>query len=782
MVDDIRTLAKKERNELKRILEEEEEDPVSRYGEEVKRKLSEEEAAYRAEKEAADAQRQASNETIRQEKQQEETEKLEKKTYNSENKLSGIKSKIIEKTKNSAMGRAVGSGIGYAKGIGSISLFGVKVTAILAIAFGIIFLLLVLGKATWGEDCSEYHVPGTQGYDEIWADYNNVEFTNCVLTNAFSDVGVALEKIDFTRYIMEFINQQVYKATGDYWYTAVDENQVPMGVFIEKIDTKDKYYTHEVISIPVTLKVETVDQEVKGVASGSINGIPCSSTTPENGTFSVTESQKRTIICKFDRDIFSKTENTKFNFQSRYDFMTFAYMTPLFIKSSAWDNRSDQQKAEIENLASQNFLKTHNAPVWIAGEIDGEQGKRRVDVSDPSVTEVKDIIMGITLHADKQDNGWDKGEVNEIKEFIMVFPSSLSLQSDSDDEQDSDSVEACGGYTFTLSHSCPELEKQALSYLSTGTQESQGFICNSGDNVYSLDRSGSNKKFKSFSTFESISCVLKADINGLFTSDDVLSDGSSLGVNQVPIKIFTSYEYDVSKTARINIAKSQGAVYDKIKQYTCIGDIEKNASQGTESQNKDTYAQKYQNTVRKNIPQLADMEEIRYEAVVAAIIEAYNGFEVNPTTDVDDDGTIDYITGCRKSSPLTDETEEDIKCLISRFQSEFFLKNSNDVEKSMKAYYEANKNTYSTEQQATLQDYYNWLRTLCKNVETAVDTTATPTVTAVNVLKENEDSCTKDSECKSGLCVENSVCKPCHDTENPCPANMRCTNEVCENV
>ncbi|MFT4303232.1 MAG: hypothetical protein ACMXYG_01590 [Candidatus Woesearchaeota archaeon] len=617
-----------------------------------------------------------------------------------------------------------------------------------------------------------------QGYERIFKSYSDIEFTNCVITNSLGSLGEVVKALDITDHIMRFINQQVYRATGDYWYAVVDENAIPMGVFIENIDARDTYNTHESISISATLRVETVDQQIQGIASGFINGLPCSTITPENGTFNLDRSQKRTIVCRYNPNTFSRSENTRFILRTMYDFTTFAYMTPMFIKSTAWDNRTEQQKAQIDRMASDNFLKTQNAPVWIAGNIDGERGKRRIEIDDQT-THANDIVMGITLHADKQTHGWDSGGVNEIKDLVFIFHKSLSLIPDNYTEPGDEFI-ACGGYTFRRDNEiCNEIEKKAELYITSET-ENKETICSPDDNVYSFDRSGDNKKFRSFSTFETISCNLRADINELFKTNE-----GDLGFNFIPIKIYTSYNYEVSRATRINIVHRRQTMQQGIRTYTCIGRIEEDAKKGEKSDNKDIYAEKYQTMIRNNLPQVADMEKIRYEAMVAAIIEKYNNFEINPQTDTDNNGVIDFLTGCNRASNWPNDNLQDIRCLVGRLEHHMRL-NRNNVEETIKSYYEEYDEIYTEEQQATIEIYYNWLNTLCNIPKPETITTASPTVenNNNNNLKDIGTQCTENNECKTGACAiaesGSGLCLECHPEQNPCDEDMICDEGYCK--
>ena len=176
---------------------------------------------------------------------------------------------------------------------------------------GILFAAAVMLYSAESENCVEFRTPGLQGYSAIFTDFQNYEFTKCVFANLFSNVEIAIQKIDVVDHILNFMDQQVYRATGDYYYANVDDNVEPVGVFIENLKKKSRYYTDEMVSISADIKVKTLGSKVVGKVTCDLEGIPYDQIVPSTGNFSADKDQSTKVVCGWLPYKFKKTDNSK---------------------------------------------------------------------------------------------------------------------------------------------------------------------------------------------------------------------------------------------------------------------------------------------------------------------------------------------------------------------------------------------------------------------------------------------------------------------------------------
>jgi len=196
--------------------------------------------------------------------------------------------------------------------------------------------------------------------------------------------------------------------------------------------------------------------------------------------------------------------------------------------------------------------------------------------------------------------------------------------------------------------------------------------------------------------------------------------------NQLGIKIYSTYEYKVSKKLlQLNIVKRYKTEADDLDTYTCSGDREDDAEKGIAINENitSTYSERLQKKFRKYMPASSDGDKSRMEALMAAISYKFSEFTPTSENDADDDGLVDYITGCSKKLRITDDYDKEIECLSSELK-EILTAEKNDVENTLAAYYAKKTDIYNDTDKATIQDYYNWLNVLC-GIENSTNTIAT---------------------------------------------------------
>ena len=743
---------KEEREALKKSIEEEEEQPDwNSFTKEETETAKAQRAAAQADEEAARQNartaarsRAAYNEELKAEEAKITAEREDAKKSKYERGRDAVKNRLAETALAQRVRDVKGIGRGMSAAGRDVATAGfatVKFLIILSlIIIGFIALLIGLYSA-YGDDCVEFRAPGLQGWDAILADYTSWPFVQCVLSNMFTGIINLFEKFDIADDILGFMDQQVYRATGDYYYTDPEANSEPMGVFIEELKTKDKYYTDEPISISAKLKVKTIADQVDGRFSCDIDGILYDQITPSGATFSISKEKTQKVVCGFNKDIFTKTDNSKdFELTTVFNFKTFAYMAPSIVKEEIWENLTRTQQDRIRQSAEGNTLKTNIAPMQIGGELESVDDNSVVILESrsgslSSVVEnegtlsqntIKEMPLGITFDAQKGKDTWDKGKVNEIQKLIIVLPQGLQLREE--DNSSGDVVKSCFGYTFKKESGCGSIN----TYLDD--QEDYEFLCSSGDIVYTFDPSGDNLKIRDFDTFKTIECTLTSTLQSLFTNEQEQEVGGKI----IAIKIFATYVYEVTKTTNINVVKRYQGVYDEIKTYSCTGTINTDANSGSAigSDIQELYSEKYQTKFRNAITSAnvgSEMEKARIEALMTAITYKFSAFSVTDN-DENNNGIPDYLTGYSKRGGLVDKHDKELEGLAN-WLDDLLVKNKKDVEDTLTEYYDtANLNyqastgedLYPDENKAELSDYQNWARTLC---EVTTSTTATPTVT-----------------------------------------------------
>ncbi|MFT4297740.1 MAG: hypothetical protein ACMXX5_00960 [Candidatus Woesearchaeota archaeon] len=568
------------------------------------------------------------------------------------------------------------------------------------------------------ENCSEFRSPDTQGWASMRADLSSPGFRGCMISNIFSGIGIRATQIItgedmLVKNFKDFLDREVYRATGDYYYSNVDENREPIGVFIEGLRLNDRYFVEEPIAISANINVKTIGDKLQGSFSCLLDEQPQNRRTPATGEFSADMSTSVMIQCGFDRNRFTDTGRKKLEIITIFDFGTFGYMTPSLIKQSIWDGMTDSQKQAFNREASDSLLKTTNAPVQIGGEL-GARGSSIVVINDyDEADRIKEIPFGMTLHADRQRTTWDLGRVQRIKKLVISIPNSFNLREEM--VLADNLIESCIGYAFKKSDDCSDLNE----YL--GEEKDYRHLCTENDRIYMLDQSGNNPKLEDIRTFKTLQCTLEGDIEDIFKTEE----SEQLGFNQIGIKIYTEYTYSVSRVSYVNLVRRAAPIASEIRKYTCTSMILDQAKKGREHGNetKDNYKQ-FQGRIRNQISaSLAENERAKREAMMAAIIYKYSGFSANEETDSEGRGVIDYLSGCLGRDPVfKGDHDRDLRCLANDLNTKLRT-NLQDVEKTLEHYYNDKNDTYAKDQRAEIQDYYNWLATLCTIPKTEQDET-----------------------------------------------------------
>jgi hypothetical protein len=646
----------------------------------------------------------------------------------------------------------------------------IKGLIFLAIILIILFMAGLMLYSAQAQNCAEFREPGLQGWGALRADYGNPEFRSCAFDNIFSTIGITFQKQvidkDISVHIMDFINQQVYRATGDYYYSNVDQNREPVGVFIESLSLNDRYYTDEATSISADINVKTFNERLTGELNCFIDNRLHDYMTPSDGKIAVEQSTPINIQCGFEKDRFLDSGRKKLEIKTLFEFATFAYMSPSVIRQSVWQNLTDTQRKNVNVAVDNSLLRTTNAPVQIGGQLGSIENSIVIINDRPDSLNQKEVPFGMTIIANNQKTTWDEGEIKSIKNLIITIPNNFKLR---EEEIYSDNlIQSCVGYIFKKSEDCNILNE----YLDD--EQDYRYLCMEGDRIYILDQSGSNPKLENIKTFRTLQCTLEADVEEIFKGDN----SEQLGFNQIGIKIYTDYEYTVNRISYLNFIKRTTLSHEQLKTYTCTGVIQESANKSTKINEEriDKY-KKIQNTYRRHLPlSMPESEKVRLEAMIAAITYKFSGLEATNQNDLNNNGIIDYLTGCLGTTSLEvrDNHDRQIQCLISEL-NDILRINVFNIEKTFETYYNRKEDFYETDKQANIQDYYDWLGVLCNikhenvnqsNENNQEESNLTPGTSRIN------DACSTNNDCASFNCDE--TLKKCFDCD---PNNDKCPNE-----
>jgi hypothetical protein len=698
----------------------------------------------------------------------------------------------------------------------------------LGVYFLLIFLIIFLsnwfGAYLYGNQatkCVDYiKDPAVPGLAGSYFTFNGVYFKNpglfsCVFSQWFKPIQINFKNFGITKKIAELMDEQIYAATNEYYFTKVDENAEEVGVFIENFDIENEYYADQAISVMVDLKVKTLGDTISGSAVCDINNAPVDLMYPDNGRFTADKTTMATLGCVFDKNRFDAgTKALKFTAQ--FKFNNFAYMVPTFIKRSVYKGMTPTQKQDVESKAGENILKTSNTPVKIGGRIGAEDSNLIIIEDNPILTNTDtsttegngvassvsfDVIQNIKFGIMFESNSWTStGKVREMDKVVIILPTALQLSTEKN--KGNDEIESCGGYTFKIGENCNGLKE----YLGTDDYD---YICSSGQTAYMLDQSGSNAKINEFDTTKTIHCWLKSNREELFKDDN----GNDVGVRALAAKIFSTYKYEISESKSLNIVKKIQVGYSRLSKEECseslLYSIGKPYDIATDTIS--NYADRFQGKVKGYTKKEAYLptgfDKVQIEALVAAISKKYSGFNVtSKEQDKNNNGILDYLTGCWKlkdpNNVMMDNHDADIMCLLDFFKPK--LDANKDIKAALDEYYKSRtsedgtSNTYSEEKKATIEDYHAWIKILCKD-KTNIYNTASPTATATaTALKDNYDicgektecECTKNEECKSANCKPQDIsgnskkyCYPCAETGSStgvqCDTGYSCNNQIC---
>lgn len=649
-----------------------------------------------------------------------------------------LRSKLFD---NRVMGFLRGQkGLGDKVGLGwTISKDVAKAGGILIITAVALFFLSLGAMMLYGaqaENCKEVAIAGLQGPAVLKNYIPGTGFTSCVADNIFSKVGFGASKMNIDDAITNFFNKAAYRATGDYYYPVVDENAVEVGIFLENVNTgSSKFDNDKEISMSADIVAKTVGFPIEGIVTCKLDKRLSSSMTPSTGRFFAEKGANTPITCKFNPGFITKSDSYVFELSTEFEFTTFAYSVPSVMKRSLWANRelSEDQKAVYNSKANQLLKNTNKAPVEIGGRIGSGTSIFLVDDTDTDYNE--EIPFGITLDGTKgtRHYGWENGQVKEVKALAISMPEWLSFEDEN--TVPVDTIKTCSGYTFKLTTSCDEVK----AYINS-TQNQSDYICYGGMHVYLL-QSGEGKNLRGDifdDKFETLQCTLTATTENLFKGDNT---AQQLGFNQFPVKIVARYEYKVNERRQIDVTKVSKNPNEGLTTYTCTGDIEAEAAKGTalSTEITDIYSKTFQNLFRSYLSKATStMERARLEALQLAIAYKFSGLKSTSTNNKDNDNRIDYINGCTKINGRetpTDDYEAELDC-SQRDIYKYLELNGNDVSKALESYYAdtAHLGVYitasnaltsstpaetSTTNAATVEDYYNSLRTLCKATSTA---------------------------------------------------------------
>lgn len=541
------------------------------------------------------------------------------------------------------------------------------------------------------DTCEEFRPDGVQGFTQLRTEFFTGSFQGCLFRSTWHGFMRYISLSAVPKVATDFFNHMVYRATGDYHYAVVDQHaQEPVGVFIERLDARNRYETHLGIDISASIVVKSLGESVSGTVYATLDGEPCDTQIPADHRFYAGVSMSEPFLCSFRPHRFDSSKTTDFILRASFDYSTFAYMVPTFVTSSAWFQLNENQQHELNRNSQQGFLKTVNAPVQIGGSISG--GNDIVVVDDRDGSLVYQTVLGVTFHADKQHSG-GRGKLSRVNTAYIVMPSSLRLV------DDHDGIGRCGAYAF---------EQIQCSDATFGSQD-YDYLCEQDDHVYSLktgydDTSGSfYQEIENIETFHTVNCPVYVDRELLFTES-----GEAVAVQNVPIKIYASYVYEISRSMPVSLVKRFQDSVASMRTYTCPAELQELAIQGQPIADPilQAYATRYQPLVTRHISQsLTFSDRIRLEALVAAAAEAHSQFGLRGS-----DGA-SSIAGCI-SAPSVD-AEADLRCATQTMSRHLSEEAVSDI---LTAYYAELESRYqgSSIAQATTDMYVNWIRSLCR--------------------------------------------------------------------
>jgi hypothetical protein len=128
---------------------------------------------------------------------------------------------------------------------------------------------------------------------------------------------------------------------------------------------------------------------------------------------------------------------------------------------------------------------------------------------------------------------------------------------------------------------------------------------------------------------------------------------------------------------------------------------------------KKIYAEKYQSAIRKHLTAMSEKDKTRMEALISAVSYRFSGFQRTDENDPEKDGYIDFITGCMPQSKVyADDHYTQFRCLMQELEDQLRM-NNYKINDTLKGYYEIKD--YQESKQANEEDYWSWLKTLCKD-------------------------------------------------------------------
>lgn len=623
--------------------------------------------------------------------------------------------------------------------IGSI----IKYIIITAIVLFIVILLLYAAFVNFEEDCRHYRQtpdPGWPAFQEytggFWPPWSMSNYTSCIMSEPFSAIIYLVQQVSITKRALDFLDTEISRATGDTYFQKIEQNErEPTGVFIENIDAGKSYYTDEPLSTTADIKVKTIGNMVVGSTECDINSVPSRTMHPHDGVFKTDKSTTFSIGCFYPQGTLPPGDGT-LRFTVVFDFDAFAYVIPTFVKYEVYKKLSDTQKSQLERKAQDVLLRTTNTPVKIGGAI-GDEEDKVVVVNNMMIVDnkIKNLRLAIKFIVEN----WDEGKIKRVRKLAIALPTGLELDPDIDDP--AAGIVACGGYRF---HQAECTNGKVREYLNEGLigdqeKEAVAFCKEDGrENLYLLDVSGDNKKIQDVTKSELLSCWLDADYNTVF---DVPEDGD-IGVNVLPIKVLTSYDFSITRSKRIKLMEKPGADFQLIAR-TCNDDVYEIASSAVSSipdSAMRTYANKFQSFARKYSTSkylTSGLTAPEMEALIAAVIQRYTGIGADASSssdpasannnDIDGNNIYDFITGCRYTTPSqaelyrlrSEDFDGDVRCFVEKIRVAL-INTTNDINTSLESYYKDGSIAghylpqFTSSRRAGYSDFSAWLKAICK--------------------------------------------------------------------